>query len=394
MFIKDNVQFTGVARTPEGYIEGKANFMQPGILVYRAGELERSKLPPEFQTDPLKEIRMLREDEVTFAPESLASFQRVPMTNDHPKQLLTAKDAKAHMVGFAFGDVVRTPENKASTRVRIMDAMSLDDIAAGKVGLSAGYDTRVEFSPGIHPLYGEYDAVQKTVVGNHIAITYPGMARGGSDLQLTDSSWENRKDQKLSETANPIPLVNVAIRGIMFQVTDQVASAIGLLDTDLKTATDKAKAAELALTDTKKELDTVKGELAAANAKLETPPDVEALVNDRLQLVDSIRKVCPDLDCTGKSEMDLKKEAIAKKMPTIPLTDANSDYINGIWGTLAAQAEDAKPATPVSGSAPAGHPQQALFDSNGAPVPGRQLPASLQARQNAIFPSATKEGGK
>src|SRR5690606_36395618 len=59
----------------------------------------------------------------------------------------------------------------------------------GKSGLSPGYTCRIDETPGTHPIFGPYDAIQRDRVYNHVAHT--DSPRGGPTVRLrVDSAYQ------------------------------------------------------------------------------------------------------------------------------------------------------------------------------------------------------------
>lgn len=127
--------------------------------------------------------RELREPEEVFKPESMASFQQVPVTNNHPPVLLTADDARRYMVGMSGENVGRDGE-WIRTSLAVADRATADDMEGGKVQVSCGYNCKIDATPGLHPVYGRYDVRQYEIRGNHIAIVEVARAGAGARVRM------------------------------------------------------------------------------------------------------------------------------------------------------------------------------------------------------------------
>lgn len=113
--------------------------------------------------------RELRLPEDVHDPESLRSFEGVPVTNNHPPGMIDASNAKQYSVGALLG--VPSPDSDhIRGRLAVHDAGTVEAMENGKVQVSNGYSCDCLETPGVHPLYGAYDAVQKNIRGNHVAI--------------------------------------------------------------------------------------------------------------------------------------------------------------------------------------------------------------------------------
>jgi hypothetical protein len=119
--------------------------------------------------------RELRLPEDVFDSAAVASFLGVPVTNDHPPDMLTAKNARRFAVGSQVGAIARDDDHMRST-LSVYDDETISAMGAGKTQVSNGYTCDCVETPGVHPLYGVYDAIQKNIRGNHIAIVDRGRA--------------------------------------------------------------------------------------------------------------------------------------------------------------------------------------------------------------------------
>lgn len=167
-------------RTDEGYLVAEAWISRAGVFVYVLpdGTLRRE----------------LRPREEVFAPSSLASFAGKPTTLSHPSgwqgedvaHMLTPEDVRH----YATGHISNPARDPATDRLRatltIWDADHLAAIEAGQVEQSCGYTCELDETPGIDPEWGEYDAIQRNIRGNHCATVSSG--RAGSSVYLRADS--------------------------------------------------------------------------------------------------------------------------------------------------------------------------------------------------------------
>ena len=98
-------------RLPNGFMRAEGYLTRSGIFVYRdaAG----------------RAIRELRPPEEVMHPDSLASFGLMPVTNDHPSELLTADNAKEYQVGTVSESVVAEGD-KVRAALMITDAQAIE----------------------------------------------------------------------------------------------------------------------------------------------------------------------------------------------------------------------------------------------------------------------------
>ncbi len=125
--------------------------------------------------------REYRPDSEVFSPESLASYEDVPFTVEHPKGLLTP-ESHAASVGH-----VRSPRRDGahlSATIVVNDARGQRAIDAGMREVSCGYECRLDETPGVSPEGIPYDAVQRDIRANHVSLVRRGRAGASVRLRL------------------------------------------------------------------------------------------------------------------------------------------------------------------------------------------------------------------
>ena len=258
-------------------------------------------------------------DEV-FNADSLATFALVPVTNDHPPELLTAENTQKYAVG-TVGENVRQDGDHIAASVQITDATAVADVEAGKRELSCGYHCDLDETPG--EIDGiRYDVVQRRIRGNHVAIVQRARAGQQARLRLDAAVQVNNEQEK--ETT-----MKVKINGVEYEVTDQVAQA---LDAERRDTAEK-------ITTVQKEVDREKARADAATegkAKAEKDrndaADVSKFtqrVNDRVALVMVARDVlAPETKLDSMSDKDIKVAVLGKLVPSVNLEKQTDVYID------------------------------------------------------------------
>jgi hypothetical protein len=128
--------------------------------------------------DDAKKIKKVYrgEDEV-FKASSLHSFGHKPFTDDHPPLNVTADNWREYARGQAGDDIVRDGQFIRVPMV-LMDSNVINKFKDGKAELSVAYECEIDFTPGTAPDGTQYDARQKNIKANHIAVV--DAARGGA----------------------------------------------------------------------------------------------------------------------------------------------------------------------------------------------------------------------
>lgn len=328
MFLKDRLNVsTERTYTDEGYLKVPSRISRIGTQEYLAIEMGLT------DRNPTDIITVYRPPEEVFSDESLQSFKNKPITNDHPPVLVDASNFKEFSVGNS-GNEITEDGMFVKADLTIMDEQSIKDIESGKAELSNGYTSDIDWTTGVTPDGINYDAIQRNIKGNHIAIVKRG--RAGSACRVADN---------LPNEGDIVTMAKITIDGVDFEVSDQAAQAVDKLQANLKDAevetkkkADEVKAKEDELEEEKKKSkaneDTSKAKLDDAKSKILTADAVDALVVKRAKLVDSIRKVCPDLKFEGKDNATLVKEVVAAKCPNVQIDSASVDYIQARFDML------------------------------------------------------------
>ncbi len=331
--LTDTGEATTWERTPEGYLKVNANLARPGIQDYYAGELSRSALPPELQDNQMRKLKLLRPVDEVFKPESLSTYQHKPLTNNHPPEFIDSGNYSNYQVGMTLGQA--TPKDgMVNMDMLIQDAKSIEAIEGGKRQLSVGYSLAFDWTSGTDALHGAYDGKMTHIVANHVAIVDKG--RAGARVQINDS-WKSKhpnEGDKMGDT------ITRKIGGLSVEFSDQGAQAIdtlqGTLDAEI------AKGANLAakLTDSEKKIDELQGKLDAEKSERLTDAAIEELVTARVTLESTAKALHPEIDCAGKSPLEIKTECIAQLKDGFSLEGKSDEYISAVFDTLEAPKAD------------------------------------------------------
>lgn len=159
----------GAVRTPQGFLRVPSNLTRTGVLTYT-------------RADGTK-VRELRPAEEVFKTDSLATLQGAPVTNRHPRELVTPRNVRQLALGHV-GDNVRQDGDFVAADVTIQDHAMLELVERGDAReLSCGYACRIDATPGEHN--GDpYDVVQRDIRYNHVGIGPRNWGRAGSDVRL------------------------------------------------------------------------------------------------------------------------------------------------------------------------------------------------------------------
>lgn len=329
----DAVTATGVRRTADGYLVADVRAARTGIQEY---------LGPELGRPDMRVVRVYRSESEVFARDSLASYAHKPATNDHPGQMVSAETWKKDAIGQIGDDIVRDGDHVRVPLV-LMDADAIRDYENGKRELSMGYLAEIVFDAGKTATGEAYDAVQRGIRINHIALVDRGRAgttRIG-DWRAPDASDRadnlSPKETHMSDSKTRTILVD----GLSVETTDAGAQAIAKLQKDI--ADRDAKAAQCDADHAKaiaaKDADLAKkdAEIDALKGKVVSDADLDKRVAARADLIAKAKTVS-DADYTGKSEADIRRLAVSTKLGDAAVKDKADAYVEARFDILAEDA--------------------------------------------------------
>ena len=125
-------------------------------------------------------------------PECIESFRLLPWTNDHPSRLLGTDENSVSVedkgIEGILGEKIYFDDADGMLKgnIKVFSKTHADRIESGKEQLSAGYNCKYEYNPGI--FNGEqYEYVQREIRGNHIASVDSG--RMGPGVAVMDGNF-------------------------------------------------------------------------------------------------------------------------------------------------------------------------------------------------------------
>ena len=291
MLIRDVAAATSKEVTPEGFLRVRARIGRSGLHDYRAAELGR---PQGFAPRDL--VRVYRPPEEVFDAASMASFGAKPVTLDHPPGMVDASNWRRYAIGQSGHAVTREGDHLA-TDLLIADQGGIERALAG-AELSNGYVADFIFEPGETPEGDPYDAVQRSIRGNHIALVDAG--RCGASCRIGD--------------ADPCGCGTHA------------AETEGDLRRQLA-ALEAAHAQALEAKD---------GALAALAAQLPDAATLDALVAERASVVEAARRALgPSFDPAGRSTADIRRLAVVQMLGPDRVRDRGDAYVTAAFDALA-----------------------------------------------------------
>ncbi len=295
-------------KTSQGFLQVSANLSRTGVFTYHLpdGSVRRE----------------LRLPEEVFNTKALDTAKASPVTLDHPREagknvLVKPKNAKKFSVGVLASDI-RTDERIMGGDLIVMDEEAISEVETGnRTQISMGYTCDLEIKSGTWK--GEkYDAIQRNIIYNHIALVKKG--RAGDEVCI-------RMDSKDAQTEYPeneekkMELVTIKLDGVDVEISKQAATAFEAVKAELEK--------------TKGQLDAIKADLATAEkarTDAEDPARVHGAVLARVNLINKAQKVLgKDFDASVLTDRQIKEETLKKANPEMKFDGASDDYINGYF---------------------------------------------------------------
>jgi hypothetical protein len=334
----DATGLTGVKRHKDGYIAGRVKAARTGVQVYTGAEMGI----PDMET-----VAVYRPVEEVMRIDALGSFKGKPITDGHPSERVTADNWQAFARGTVMG--VQRQGDAVALDITISDASLVGKLESGAAReLSAGYVANIDRTSGVAPDGTAYDAIQRDIYVDHLAIVPKG--RAGSEFRVGDgaNSWgarpitkSSQKETKMSDAQSTVVLGDEAV-----QVSAADAAKItAFKDAQAKALTDAQAAHDDALASKDAEIDKLKGQLDAANEKVLSDDALDQRVADRADLIGKANAIAKDVATKGLSDAAIRKAVVAAKLGDAAISGKSDAYIEARFDVLA---EDAAKGDPVA----------------------------------------------
>lgn len=326
----DAARLGRTSRTPQGFLRAPANLTRTGVLVYRRADGTTH--------------RELRRPEQVFRPDSLASLADAPLTDLHPREMVTPQNARTLTLGHVSQSTVRADGRFVAGDVVVTDAAMISDIEAGKrCELSPGYRCKLLVGAGVWN--GEhYDAEQVDIVYNHVGVGPKNWGRSGAEVALrldgssedapADAAWLDAADEpepdKTPQKGKAMELVTIRVDGIDCQVPAAAQQVIsrGIEQRDAALSAAKKEASEH-----KARCDTLQGELDGTKAKLTEAADprrFDTAVADRIALLERAHAVLgDDAKLDGLSAREIKERVVKQLDAKADFAGKSDEYVQG-----------------------------------------------------------------
>ena len=327
--------------TTEGYLTFKdVPITRTGVFPYRRSDGVTSyeaKLPEEILSDS-----------------TVQSAQSKAVTDEHPSELVTTANHKQLAKGLSHTDA-RVDGDKLFVSFTVTDSKLIDKIKAGKREVSIGFLSDIEQRTGEYN--GQrFDAVQKNIEINHIAVVDHG--RAGPEIGIRNDSDAWQIENEGGKGKMPV----YKIDGKDYEVDSAVKSF-------LEAQQAKLDAAELKI----KQVDTLQGRVDAQDATIKakdaeithlkekqlSADELDKKVEERVTLIATVKPLLGDsFDFIGKTGRELKEAVIQSVNPEFKGDSKSDDYINAFYDATVANVQ-------VNGFSSTGAQSALTVDSGG-----------------------------
>jgi uncharacterized protein len=284
--------------TSQGYLIAFSRVARSGIQLYKGRELG---------IDGKDEIRVYRPSNQVFARKSLKSYAGIPITNNHPNEMVDAKNWKQYAIGETGDDVVRDGEYVRVPMI-LRDAEAIKDYETGKTELSLGYTMDLKLEGGTTPSGEAYDAIQTDIRANHLALV--NAARGGPALRIGDDTMNAKQIVVDGLTVS----LDARDAEVVSRFIEKQTKEIGDLNAAIKLRDEQISAA-------KKDGDTKDAKIATLEKQLKdserTPEQRAAELQELGRVTDAAKKLLGDKFTPAYDAIAIRRQVVDAKMGAV-----------------------------------------------------------------------------
>lgn len=340
--LTDRLTFDAPRRTSEGYLAVRAKSARIGVQDYLGREVDPTGT--KFKADDI--VSVYRPEAEVMSERSVRSFLMKPITNDHPTEAVTAENHSRLSKGVV-AKAMRDGDHLAFDLV-FFDAATIADIDSGKRELSNGYSVDLSIEDGVTPDGKAYQAVQRNIIGNHVALVDRGRAGPDCAIGLCDAitveDFRTRvRDNVIGDEQMPdVKLVQIVRDGLPFEVNDTARVIIDGLDAKVTKLTADATASASQVATLTTQVATKDAEIVTLKKQIEDGKITPAMLRDAAAKFAKTVEIGKALGVTVTDAMDeaaIQKAAVTAKLGK--LADGWTDaQIATSFATLAAATTD------------------------------------------------------
>jgi hypothetical protein len=298
-------------KTPEGYLRGRAIVTRTGVFRY-------------LNQDGSERLELRHPDDI-LRDDSLSTLRQIPVTVDHPGELVNVDNAATLSVGLT-GETVTVDGQHIVAPITITGKSGIDAVAQGIRELSLGY--RVDLKEEAGEYNGQpYTHRQTNVRYNHCAIV--AQARAGQMARINLDGAAVLSVETDHKEAKPMT-VKVNLDGIEYDAAPEVKKALEKVNADLATANADAARTKA---DMQKEYDALKGKMDALKEEMDKMKEdrgdaaIAQMVKARVDLLSRAGKLIDVTAHADATDRAIMEAAIKARNDKADMTGKSDDYV-------------------------------------------------------------------
>lgn len=258
----DAAKIGGIKKTQEGYLIATSKVARTGSQNYRARELGDVAIAAGFDSNDI--VRVYRHEDQVFHKDTLSSITRVPVTIDHPSEMVDADNYSQYAVGDV-GDAFKQDGDWIVVNPMIKDAAAVKAAQSTHKEISMGYSAEIVAArDGV-----DADFEMVNIRMNHLALVPRG--RAGSQARIGDAQTWGASPVTVEDEEMTVELKTVILGDKSVQVEAKDVATVAAILKDHQTAID-AKDAEIAVKD---------AEIKALKDAQLTDEQIEAMIEEK-----------------------------------------------------------------------------------------------------------------
>lgn len=302
----DKILIPRIKKTKEGFLKGKAIATRTGVFKY-------------LNHDGTIRYELRHPDDI-LTENSLNTLKTIPITNEHPKDLVNVDNANSLIVGMT-GEEVTVNEDSIMVSLTVTHKDAIEAIKRGKQELSLGYTLDVIEEVGAYN--GEkYTHRQKNVDYNHLALVEQGRAGRTARINL-----DNINTNVLIQYTGNKNMDNNNEEILETEVNEKVNTKVEVNKDTINLDKYTAKIDQL-----KAENNELKTKLSEIN--------IDSIVADKVRaktlLIAKVSKIVSldSNDLIDKSEREIMEDVIKHFDNNINLEEKSESYVEGRFDAI------------------------------------------------------------
>lgn len=267
MFFNDrsSILLDDIKTMPDGYRIVRSKIARTGVQEYLGVEFGDEAKKHGFSSSDV--IKVYRSPEEVFSDQAVNGWKGLPVTINHPREKVTSANVDKYQVGNIRDKAhIDLDSGWLGLEYVVMLDRAIEGLDSGELSeVSGGYSAVIDWTPGVTPDGQRFDAQQRDIRPNHLAMVPSGRAFSDGAIKWGATPINDEgKDMTIE-----VKSVVFGDKAISVEAKD--ADTVVAILKDHKSAID-AKDAEIG---------RLEAELADAKSKVLTDEQVEKLVADR-----------------------------------------------------------------------------------------------------------------